>query len=85
MAIVKRLVEAYRAEVKKQGGGPRIALFRDAWVAPTRAGAFKEYSEIMLPVTKYYWKNGTYNAADPVLSTLRTRTTSRSSAWRRTV
>lgn len=25
----------------------------------------------MLPVTKYYWKNGAYNDADPVLSTIK--------------
>ncbi len=70
MQIITRLVETYRAEVNKQGGVPRVALFRDAWVAPTRARAFEEYGEVMLPVTKYYWKNGAYNAADPVLSSI---------------
>jgi probable F420-dependent oxidoreductase len=71
LSIVTRLVETYRAEVQKHGGVPRVALFRDAWVASTRAAAFAEYGEIMLPVTKYYWTNGAYNPADPVLSTIK--------------
>lgn len=70
LSVVKRWAEAYRELAAKDSVTPRIALFRDAWVAPTRAQAFREYEPIMLPVIRYYREHGAYNEQlDPVLST----------------
>lgn len=84
MAIITRLVETYRAEVKKQGGVPRVALFRDAWVAPRVRPPSRSTARSCCRSRSTTGRTAPTTTPTPCCRPSRTRTTSPSSAWRRT-
>ncbi len=60
VATIARLADAYRARCAVHGATPRIALFREAWIADDRAQAAREWGPHALAVHRLYWHVGTY-------------------------
>jgi alkanesulfonate monooxygenase SsuD/methylene tetrahydromethanopterin reductase-like flavin-dependent oxidoreductase (luciferase family) len=60
VATIARLAGDYRARCAEHGTAPRIALFREAWIADDRARAAREWGPHALAVHRLYWHVGAY-------------------------
>jgi len=60
VATIARLAHEYRARCADHGTTPRVALFREAWIANDRAEAEREWGPHALAVHRLYWHVGTY-------------------------
>jgi alkanesulfonate monooxygenase SsuD/methylene tetrahydromethanopterin reductase-like flavin-dependent oxidoreductase (luciferase family) len=60
---LERLAERYRAECARAGAPPRVALFREAWIADDRAAAEREWTPHALAVHRLYVNVGAYRPA----------------------
>ena len=60
VATIGRLAEDYRARCAVHGTTPRVALFREAWIAGDRTEAAREWGPHALAVHRLYWHVGAY-------------------------
>ena len=60
VATIARLVGEYRARCAVHDTTPRVALFREAWIAGDRAEAAREWGAHALAVHRLYWHLGAY-------------------------
>jgi alkanesulfonate monooxygenase SsuD/methylene tetrahydromethanopterin reductase-like flavin-dependent oxidoreductase (luciferase family) len=63
IATLERLARRYRAECGSAGTTPRVALFREAWIADDRAAAEREWLPHALAVHRLYLNVGAYREA----------------------
>jgi alkanesulfonate monooxygenase SsuD/methylene tetrahydromethanopterin reductase-like flavin-dependent oxidoreductase (luciferase family) len=59
--VVARLAETYRAAAHASGRPARVALFRDGWIAGSRAECEREWLPGALAVHRLYYNVGTYH------------------------
>lgn len=57
---IARLAKEYRARCAAHGTTPRVALFREAWIAGGRDQAAREWGPHALAVHRLYWHVGAY-------------------------
>jgi alkanesulfonate monooxygenase SsuD/methylene tetrahydromethanopterin reductase-like flavin-dependent oxidoreductase (luciferase family) len=57
---IARLAGVYRERCAAHGTTPRVALFREAWIAESRADAEREWGPHALAVHRLYWHVGAY-------------------------
>jgi probable F420-dependent oxidoreductase len=57
---LKRRVALYRATAESRRRPHKVILFREGYVAPTRAQAIAEYEAALLSTHRYYWRHGSY-------------------------
>ncbi len=57
---IARLAAMYRDRCAVHGTTPRVAMFREAWIAGDRAEAAREWGPHALAVHRLYWHVGTY-------------------------
>jgi alkanesulfonate monooxygenase SsuD/methylene tetrahydromethanopterin reductase-like flavin-dependent oxidoreductase (luciferase family) len=62
VATIARLAGVYRTRCAAHGTTPRVALFREAWIAGDRASAEREWGPHALAVHRLYWHVGAYRA-----------------------
>jgi alkanesulfonate monooxygenase SsuD/methylene tetrahydromethanopterin reductase-like flavin-dependent oxidoreductase (luciferase family) len=60
VATIERLAENYRERCAAHRTTPRVALFREAWIAHDRASAAREWGPHALAVHRLYWHVGAY-------------------------
>jgi probable F420-dependent oxidoreductase len=57
---LERRVALYRATAESRGRPHKVVVFREGFVAPTRAEAIREYEAGLLSTHRYYWRHGSY-------------------------
>jgi alkanesulfonate monooxygenase SsuD/methylene tetrahydromethanopterin reductase-like flavin-dependent oxidoreductase (luciferase family) len=60
VATIARLAHTYRERCAAHRTTPRIALFREAWIADDRAAAARDWAPHVLAVHRLYWHVGAY-------------------------
>ncbi len=71
---VARLAERYRASAFGAGRRPRVALFRDGWVAETRSACEKDWLPHVMAVHRLYFNVGVYHREfEPWVDEIRTK------------
>jgi len=74
VATLERLAERYREECEGAGTVPRVALFREAWIADDREQVEREWMPHALAVHRLYVNVGAYRPAlEPWLREVRER------------
>ena len=71
---VARLAALYRERCAAHGTRPRVAMFREAWIADSRAQAERDWGPGALAVHRFYWHLGTYRSRfEPWIADVRDR------------
>jgi len=61
VATVARLAETYRARARELGKEPRVALFREGWIANSREECERVWAPHALAVHRLYYNVGVYH------------------------
>src|SRR5258707_2642879 len=57
---LKRRVALYRETAESRGRAHKVVVFRQGFVAPTRAQRIRQYEPGLLSTHRYYWRHGSY-------------------------